>query len=101
MYLVHGNVVKSWGYGVLPWVWGVVKNGGRPGAGEGREGVSASGVVGAWVLSVLLVMPVVVWLADLFWRVVDLRCVGVARWVEVEMSMSIANESDEKENVRS
>ena len=79
LYLVHGNVIKSLGYSILPWIYGLV-NGGR----GGREGLSTGGVVAAWVLSVLLVMPVVAWLADVFWREVDLRCVRAARWVEAK-----------------
>ena len=40
-----------------------------------------------WVCGYVIVLPVCVWMADLFWRGVDVRCVSLGRWVEEKMVM--------------
>ncbi|PQE15211.1 acyltransferase protein [Rutstroemia sp. NJR-2017a WRK4] len=35
-----------------------------------------------WLAGLLIYGPVILWMADLFWRVVDVRTVKLARWVE-------------------
>ena len=40
-----------------------------------------------WTLGYLVVLPTCIWMADLFWRGVDVRCVSLGRWVEEKMVM--------------
>jgi peptidoglycan/LPS O-acetylase OafA/YrhL len=74
LYLVHGPLVHMLGFWLVPWMWGWL----------GREGE----VMDMWRKEVgfayaFVVMTVVsVWVADLFWRGVDMNCVRVAKWVE-------------------
>ncbi|KAM3068292.1 hypothetical protein ACMFMG_009432 [Clarireedia jacksonii] len=35
-----------------------------------------------WVAGLVVYGPVILWMADLFWRVVDVRTVKLARWIE-------------------
>jgi len=43
---------------------------------------------GAWLVATLVYLPVVVWVADVFWRVVDVRSVRLARRLERWCSVS-------------
>ena len=62
---MHGPVIHTVGFGLLGWM-----------ASE-KDGVSAEGYV--VVLSVT--MAVALWAGDVWYRLVDLRCVGWARRV--------------------
>lgn len=107
MYLLHGFVIRSLGYAVLPWVYEViiadparrdalaqhqvhqpVADGMAVGTvywAEASEALSAREVAGVWLLGYVIVLPVTVWTADLFWRGVDLKCIALARWLEEKM----------------
>jgi peptidoglycan/LPS O-acetylase OafA/YrhL len=69
LYLVHGPVLHSIGYGVVVSMWGVT----------GNETPLRYQL--GFVLSFGLVSALVFWVADVFWRVVDAPTVGFARWV--------------------
>ena len=71
LYLVHGPVIRSLGYVVIP----PVKRG--LGAQESMLGFCA-----AWFVCAVCVGVVVWWVADLFERVVDAPSVWFGRWVE-------------------
>ncbi|KAF2405653.1 hypothetical protein EJ06DRAFT_560885 [Trichodelitschia bisporula] len=68
LYLVHGPVIHVLGYKVMGGAWGWT----------GVEG----GYVGGWVGGTVVVVPLTVWVADVWWRGVDAPVVRLARWVE-------------------
>jgi peptidoglycan/LPS O-acetylase OafA/YrhL len=70
IYLVHGPVLHVVGYRIERWAWGIT------GYETRRQYLAGFGLAGVFVV------PAVVWAADLFWRGVDVRVVGFARWVE-------------------
>lgn len=70
LYLVHGPVVHLFGYAVMPLVWGLT---GADTALRFRLGFACAAC---------LIVPAVVWAADVFWRVVDAPTVRFARWLE-------------------
>lgn len=69
-YIVHGPILHGLGFALMPRLWAVT---GR----ETNLQFCAGAAVG-W--SVCLVLSL--WLADLFWRVVDVPCVSFTRWLE-------------------
>ncbi|GME41043.1 Acyltransferase 3 [Neofusicoccum parvum] len=100
-YLVHGPVLHSLGFVTMRWLFGVagrykyiepVDQGQVPGAGAAADAelpkVVDAGTMGnasfaaclfvGWVF----LLAVSIWLADIFWRVVDIPCVKFTRWVE-------------------
>ncbi|KAF2096402.1 acyltransferase-like protein [Rhizodiscina lignyota] len=70
LYLVHGPVIHVVGYRVEEWCWSVT----------GRDTPMKYNL--GFFLSTLVIVPVTVWIADLFWRGVDTPCVRFARWFE-------------------
>jgi peptidoglycan/LPS O-acetylase OafA/YrhL len=70
LYLVHGAVIHTLGYAALElfWRWG------------GRETYLQREC--GFLLAAVCVVGVVVWLADLFMRLVDVPTVRLARWIE-------------------
>ncbi|KAH7134516.1 acyltransferase family-domain-containing protein [Dactylonectria estremocensis] len=72
LYLVHGPVLHMVGYHWEKWAWSVTGvEGGQYGCG--------------FVLSMFLSVPTVFWVADLFWRAVDIPTVKFARWFENQL----------------
>jgi len=70
LYLVHGPVVHLFGYAVMPLAWSLT---GADTALRFRLGFACSAC---------LIVPAVVWAADVFWRAVDVPTVRFARWLE-------------------
>ena len=96
-YLIHGFVIRSLGYSILPLLYNVVI-----GTGERRLELSpieytngqiyaaqsklTAGEVGTiWFLGYLIVLPTCIWMADLFHRFIDLKCVALGRALEEKM----------------
>ncbi|KAK3351036.1 acyltransferase family-domain-containing protein [Neurospora tetraspora] len=71
IYLVHGPVLHTLGYTVMKFTWTQV-------TGTETDGQYVTG----FVLASLVVVPLVVWVADVFWRGVDEPVVRLARRVE-------------------
>lgn len=69
IYLMHGPVLHTVGYGIERWAWSIT----------GVEG--ANYYLGFW-LAAVFVIPSVVWAADVFWRAVDAPVVRFAKWFE-------------------
>jgi peptidoglycan/LPS O-acetylase OafA/YrhL len=69
-YIVHGPTLHSLGYTVMKTAWKYT----------GKETMTNYYV--GFLMGWLVIMPVVFWVADLFWRTVDVPCVRFARWVE-------------------
>lgn len=71
IYLMHGPVMHTVGYGIERWAWGI------------------TGTEGHWytigfVLASVFVIPSVVWVADVFWRAIDAPIVRFAKWLETK-----------------
>ncbi|KAF3930291.1 hypothetical protein ABW20_dc0109488 [Dactylellina cionopaga] len=93
LYLVHGSITRSLGYAFCHWGWRVLKLTDVPLVPldyknphdriiMDRIDLMKGGVV---VVGFMIVMPVTLWLADIFWRVVDMPSVRFARWVETKL----------------
>ncbi|MCJ1226720.1 hypothetical protein MMC12_003373 [Toensbergia leucococca] len=70
LYLVHGLMNRTFGRAITSAVWNIV----------GRDGWWAYN--GGWALASLVYVPCVFWVADLFWRGIDIPAVRFARWIE-------------------
>lgn len=75
LYLVHGFVNKTVGYSVVYNLWAYVT--GWETNMQYETGFALGGIV---------VIAVTIWLADLFWRFVDMPIVRFARWVETKVT---------------
>lgn len=74
IYLMHGPMFHTAGFAIQRWAWGIT----------GVEGV-AYGL--GFMLSSMFVLPILVWAADVFWRLVDAPVVRFARWLEGKCSV--------------
>ena len=70
LYLVHGPVIHSFGYIVFAWMLKMV----------GQKTILQYCI--AFGLAYILLLAAVVWVADVFWRGVDMQCVWFAAWLE-------------------
>ncbi|CAD0087813.1 unnamed protein product, partial [Aureobasidium vineae] len=75
LYLVHGAVIHTLGYGIMDFMWGSF----------GRDTVFKKEF--GFGVAVVGVVVVVVWMADLFMRVVDTPTVKFAKWLEEKCVM--------------
>lgn len=98
-------MIRSLGYVVLPGIYtlvisdparrdalmplalGDVTGDGIDDFADSEVRLSAWEIAVVWVCGYVVVLPVTVWMADLFWRGVDVRCVSLGRWVEERMVM--------------
>ncbi|KAI5366636.1 putative acyltransferase 3 domain-containing protein [Septoria linicola] len=71
LYLVHGTVLHALGYAITWWTWGWI--GGNQGTLQWLIGI----LVG-WSIS----LSVTIWIADVFNREVESRCVSLTKWIE-------------------
>ncbi|KAK0741115.1 hypothetical protein B0T18DRAFT_419483 [Schizothecium vesticola] len=69
LYLMHGPVMHTLGYAIERAVWGWT----------GTEGWAYDA---GFVLSAMMVVPLVLWVSDVWWRAVDKPVVRFAKWVE-------------------
>ncbi|KAH7165213.1 acyltransferase family-domain-containing protein [Dactylonectria macrodidyma] len=74
LYLVHGPVMRIFGFHLMTLAWNI------------------TGVQGKWydagfALGMMLSLPVVITFADMFWRGVDIPSVKFARWFESKVSV--------------
>ena len=72
LYLVHGNVLKSLQYAMMPKLWSLM------GGIDGPVG----GWIFGWCAGMVIILPVTLWLADIFWRFIDIPSVRFAKWLE-------------------
>lgn len=77
LYLMHGPVLHTVGYAIHRWAWGVT--------GTDAEGVAYEA---GFALAAVVIVPVVIWAADVFWRSVDAPVVRFAKWLEVRCSVA-------------
>ena len=69
-YVVHGPILHSLGYSIMPSIWAVT--------GKETDMQYCLGFLIGW----LICLPLSVWAGDVFWRAVDIPSVKFARWVE-------------------
>jgi len=67
---VHGPVLHTVGYALERRAWALT--------GVATE----AAYTGGFALATVVIVPCVVWAADVFWRAVDAPVVRLARWVE-------------------
>lgn len=76
MYLMHGLVIHTVGWGMMGVFWNLF----------GSE-TRAQWEMG-FALSAVITIPCIIWAADIFWRVIDIPCVKFARWFEVKCTVA-------------
>jgi peptidoglycan/LPS O-acetylase OafA/YrhL len=69
LYLVHFPILSAGGWSLLPWVWS-------------RIGIEGWRLVVGYMIAFSLLTPIVIWVSDLWMRLVDDSCVRFGRWVE-------------------
>ncbi|KAG7288631.1 hypothetical protein NEMBOFW57_004985 [Staphylotrichum longicolle] len=74
LYLMHGPVMHTVGYVIEQWAWGIT-------------GIEGRAFVGGFALATVFVVPIVIWVSDVFWRAVDAPVVKFARWFEASCSI--------------
>lgn len=74
-YVVHGPILHSLGYSIMPSIWSYT----------GKE-TNIRYCLG-FLLGYLACLPVAVWAGDLFWRAVDVPSVKFARWIEQKVTI--------------
>lgn len=82
-YIVHGPILHGFGYGFILRCWSLT----------GKE--TNVGFASGLALAVLVILPIAIWAADLFWRAVDTPCVELARWIEMKLSSGL-NDTNER-----
>lgn len=69
-YIVHGPILHSLGYSIMPTIWSWT--------GKTTNFQYCLGFLLGW----LVCLPIAIWAGDVFWRAVDIPSVKFARWVE-------------------
>ena len=75
LYLVHWPLVAAFGWNLVPAVWRFT--------GSSTIAQYETG----WALSYLFILPIVLWISDLFWRFVDMPCIRFAKQFEKQLSV--------------
>ncbi|KAK2752591.1 hypothetical protein FQN55_006704 [Onygenales sp. PD_40] len=75
-YIVHGPILHSLGYSIMPTIWRYT--------GKATDAQYCFGFLVGWCIC----LPVSIWVADMFWRGVDVPSVKFARWVERRLLVS-------------
>jgi len=78
LYLTHGLMIRSLGY-VLIWNLRTWCN------AYVREETSLGQFVFIWLGGYVVLLPSCLWVADIFWRTVDVPSVKLARWLEQQL----------------
>ncbi|KAL4885559.1 acyltransferase family-domain-containing protein [Aspergillus karnatakaensis] len=69
-YIVHGPILHSLGYSLMPNIWAIT--------GKETDFQYCLGFFIGWSIC----LPISLWAGDLFWRLVDIPSVNLARWIE-------------------
>ncbi|KAJ5731339.1 uncharacterized protein N7483_005847 [Penicillium malachiteum] len=72
-YIVHGPILHSVGYSIMPNIWEIT--------GKETNFQYCLGFLIGW----LICLPISIWAGDLFWRTVDIPSVKFARWLEDQL----------------
>lgn len=69
-YIVHGPILHSLGYSIMPSIWAMT--------GKESNFQYCLGFLIGWSIC----LPISIWAGDIFWRAVDVPSVKFARWIE-------------------
>lgn len=69
-YIVHGPILHSLGYSLMPNIWNIV--------GKETDFQYCLGFLIGW----LICLPISIWAGDVYWRAFDIPSVKFARWLE-------------------
>lgn len=69
-YIVHGPILHSLGYSLMPNIWAIT--------GKETNFQYCFGFLIGWMIC----LPIAIWAGDVYWRAVDIPSVKFARWVE-------------------
>ncbi|KAI9727739.1 MAG: hypothetical protein M1834_007978 [Cirrosporium novae-zelandiae] len=72
LYIAHGPLIHIVGYRLFPALWSLT----------GKE--SVLGYLIGFLLAETLLLALIFWVADIFCRLVDEKCVACARWLEMK-----------------
>lgn len=72
-YIVHGPILHSLGYSIMPNIWALT--------GKESNFQYCFGFFIGWCIC----LPVAIWAGDVFWRAVDVPSVRFARWLEAQV----------------
>jgi peptidoglycan/LPS O-acetylase OafA/YrhL len=75
IYIVHGPVLHVFGYAIVPAMWKIMGN-----------DISFQYQLG-FFLGLLVLSPIVLLIADIFYRLIDVPCAKLAMWVESKLIM--------------
>lgn len=78
LYLVHGAIIRSLWYALLPSFELFI-------AGVKMSDMTSFQFFILVVSGYMVVFPVTIWAADVFWRLIDLPSISLTRWVEVQL----------------
>lgn len=70
LYLIHGPLLHLCGYSLVPMLWGIT--------GQATDAQYQCGIL----LGLLFLAPIALWVADVFWRLVDQPCARIAAHIE-------------------
>ncbi|KKK15632.1 hypothetical protein ARAM_007035 [Aspergillus rambellii] len=87
-YIVHGPILHSLGYSLMPSIWKIT--------GKETDFQSCFGFFIGW----LICLAVSLWAGDLFWRMVDMPSVDFAKWVESKVVVVVVAKTTPRENLR-
>jgi peptidoglycan/LPS O-acetylase OafA/YrhL len=73
LYVVHGPMIRALGLTIVPFVWRVIAKEAPRDSMPYNIGV---------VIGYIAFVPMAIWIADIYTRLIDDRCVQLARWVE-------------------
>jgi peptidoglycan/LPS O-acetylase OafA/YrhL len=72
-YIVHGPILHSLGYSIMPSIWAMT--------GKETDFQYCLGFFVGWSIC----LPISIWAGDVFWRAVDVPSVKFARWIESQV----------------
>ncbi|KAL4899761.1 hypothetical protein BDW74DRAFT_162960 [Aspergillus multicolor] len=85
-YIVHGPILHSLGYSLMPNIWHIT--------GKDTNFQYCLGFFIGW----LICLPISLWAGDLFWRLVDIPSVNLAKWIESKV-LTRSNGREKQERV--
>jgi peptidoglycan/LPS O-acetylase OafA/YrhL len=80
VYIVHGPILHSVGLVAMTASWRYI----------GRETTTQNCL--GFLVAAAVVLPTVFWIADIFWRLVDVPCTKFSRWVEDKVMADLAGD---------
>jgi peptidoglycan/LPS O-acetylase OafA/YrhL len=73
LYIVHEPLLRAFGWALVPQIWKMT----------GKESLTKAAV--GYLLALLLVLAIIIWISDIFWRIVDRPSMRFARFLEEKL----------------